>query len=399
MRIALTPAFVAAALAEAGADRTIYWDVALRNFGLQVTASGHKSFVVQYRNAEGRDRRMALKADVLGLGEARRQARSILGDVAKGNDPLAERRKVKAEATNTLQAVCDEYFNRECGMKRHPDGRVTFSGKLRTARLRYLVLLRLVYPVLGSRQIEHVKRSDLVRLLDKVEDQNGAVMADHVLAYLRRVFFWYASRSDDFRTPITRGMSRTKPTERARTRVLTDDEIRRVWQAAGELKNAFGPLVRYILVTATRLNEAAQMRRSEIDGNLWSIPASRSKSKRDCVVPLSMLAQSVLASIPQIGNSDLVFTHDGKRAAGGFSKFKAQLDRASGVSDFTNHDLRRTARSLMSRSGVNADVGERCLNHVIRGVRGIYDRYEYLDEKRAAFEALATEVERIVGAV
>jgi integrase len=81
---------------------------------------------------------------------------------------------------------------------------------------------------------------------------------------------------------------------------------------------------------------------------------------------------------------------------GGFSKFKAAFDKACGVTGWTLHDLRRTARSLMSRAGIDADHAERALGHVIPGVRGVYDRHEFRDEKRRAFEALAAQIERII---
>jgi integrase len=256
--------------------------------------------------------------------------------------------------------------------------------------------VRLVYPKLGGRQIEDIKRSEIVRLLDHIEDERGPVMADRTLAYLRRVFTWHAGRSDDFRSPIVRGMARTKPAERAGDRTLSDDEIKAVWAAAGEMNNAFDPLVRFILLTAARRNEAAHMRRSELSGDVWTIPAVRNKGKRDHVVPLSKAAQTVLSELPVIGDGKFVFSHDGKRPVGGFSKFKAKLEKVSGVTGWGLHDLRRTARSLMSRAGVNSDIAEPCLGHVIGGVRGVYDRHAYLEEKRFAFEALAAEIEHIL---
>src|SRR5262249_45565892 len=152
-------------------------------------------------------------------------------------------------------------------------------------------------------------------------------------------------------------------------------ELRKVWQAAGKMKNAFGPFVRFTLLTAVRREEAAKMRRSELDGDLWVIPAVRYKTKHDHAVPLSGATQAVLESVPVIGDGDLVFTHNGERAMGGFYKSKKRLDLLSGVTGWRLHDLRRTARSLMSRAGVPSDHAERCLGHVINGVRGVYDRH------------------------
>src|SRR6516162_1110041 len=206
MKTNLSPAFIERAEAEPGADRSIYWDTALPNFGLMVTAAGHKSFVVQYR-ANGRSRRQHLNAN-LKLGEARKEAKAILGKVARGGDPLTEKRQKEAAAENTLQSVCENYFIRE-------------GKKLRTLSERQKTLRRLVYPKLGARQIEDIRRKDIVRLLDRIEDETGAPMADHTLAYLRKVLNWHAARTE-YRTPIVRGMARTKPKENARDRILND---------------------------------------------------------------------------------------------------------------------------------------------------------------------------------
>ncbi len=215
-------------------------------------------------------------------------------------------------------------------------------------------------------------------------------MADKTLEIIRKIMNWHASRTDDFNSPIVRGMARTKPKELARTRILSDDELRAVWKAA-ETSGVFGDLVRFILVTATRGSEAAHMRRCELSGVDWLIPAERYKSKIDHLIPLSSVAQSLIRK-----DGDLIFTLTGNFPITGFSVFKAELDKVSGVSGYRLHDLRRTARSLLSRAGVSSDIAERCLGHVMGGVRGTYDRYEYRDEKAQAFEALAALIARIV---
>jgi integrase len=169
-------------------------------------------------------------------------------------------------------------------------------------------------------------------------------------------------------------------------------------------------MVRFILLTATRLSEASDMRRAELsaDGTEWTIPAVRYKTGNDHVVPLSNVARALLKDVPIVGRKGWVFTTDGDRPIAGFTFHKAKLDKlvltelrkgdpqAKPLPRWTTHDLRRTARSLMSRAGVDADSAERCLGHVIGGVRGTYDRHAYLEEKRRAFEALATLVDRIL---
>jgi len=379
MRTKLTPSFVAKAGPAGGKDRTIFWDQTLPGFGLMVTAAGSKSWVVQYR-AGAKSRRHTID-NVLSLDKARKEARGLLGEVAKGGDPVAERRAEEAAAENTLQSVAEEYLKRE-------------SKNLRSHATRRATLERWVFPRMGTRQIGDIKRSEISRLLDHVEDNAGPVQADMVLSFLRRVFNWHASRTDDFSSPIIRGMSRSNPRERARRRILSDDELLALWRA--DIPQPWRAFVRFLLLTAVRRNEAARMARSELTGSDWTIPAGRYKTKNDVTLPLSGAAQTVIAELPRFGTGEYVFTVNGRTPLAAFSRGKKAIDRASGVTGWTLHDLRRTARSLMSRAGVPSDHAERCLGHIIPGVRGTYDRHKYQEEMRLAFEALAAQIARIV---
>jgi integrase len=191
-------------------------------------------------------------------------------------------------------------------------------------------------------------------------------------------------------------MARTNAKERARSRILDDTELRAVWLAStAEKLQPFGALVKFLLLTTARRNEAAHMHWHEVDADgLWTLPARRSKTKNDVPRPLSKAAQRLLEAQPHL--CDYPFTANGITPLRQFSKPKRKLDAASGITGWRVHDLRRTARSLLSRAGVNADVAERCLGHAIPGVRGIYDRHKFLDEMAHAFEALAAQIERIV---
>jgi integrase len=379
MRTRLTPASVRHAQADADADRTIFWDTKTPGFGLQVTAAGHKSFVIQYR-AKGRSRRMAIDG-MLGLEAARKRAKALLGEVAHDRDPLGERRAALARERDTFQAIAESYFARE-------------GKKLRTVEDRRQTMARLVYPVMGARPIADIRRSDIVRLLDRIEDKSGPVMAELTLAYIRKVMNWHASRSDEFRSPIVRGMARTSGKERARARILTDDELRAVWKAAEATAGPFGAFIKFLLLTGARRSEASDVTWDELEDGVWLLPAARNKVKQDLARPLSVTAQNLVDGLPKIGR--YVFTFSGVKPLSGFVKPKARLDAACGVKDWTLHDLRRTARSLLSRAGIAPDVAERCLGHVIPGVRGVYDRHTYEPEMRHAFEALAAQILRII---
>jgi integrase len=198
-------------------------------------------------------------------------------------------------------------------------------------------------------------------------------------------------------------MARTKPKERARDRILADDELRDLWQAT-EAGGVFFAIVRLLLLTAQRRDEVSQMQWPEIDGNTWVIPADRSKTKVPNVVPLTDAAFTILSTLER--RNEFVFAGKGSMPFNGFSKAKRALDKKiadlrdadgrNAIRPWVLHDLRRTARSLMSRAGVDANVAERVLNHVIPGVRGVYDRHSYEAEKRDALERLTMQLTRIL---
>jgi integrase len=372
MRVLLTDRFCDRAKASQG--QIDFFDENVSGLALRVTKHGVKAWTFIYTAPSGKRARITLgRYPMTSLGAARALAIEVKGNIEAGRDP---RSITKAE---TLRAICQEYLKRE-------------GPALRSIDQRRSVFERLVLPVLGDTLVIEIRRSDIVRLLDKIEDENGPRAAHVVLAYLSKLFNWHASREDDFRSPIVRGMGRVKPKERARDRVLSDDEIRTVWKAANELKTPFSRYVQFLLLTAARRNEAAKMRRAELAEGIWTIPAERMKAKQEHVVPLSAAALSLL---PAIG--EFMFSLDDIAPITSFSNRKEEFDRAAPLSKpWTLHDLRRTARSLMSRAQVPADIAERCLAHVIGGVRGVYDRHAYLEEKRHAFEALAGLVQRII---
>jgi integrase len=361
--------------------RLLIWDAQVPGLGVRVTDTGQKTFVLVVRYPG--DRNPAPRAlgvyGAMTLEAARTKGREWLALIGNGVDPKV--RDVSRRA-DTLQAIAEAYLKRE--------------SRLRTIAQRRSILERLILPKFGARQIEDIRRVEIAALLDRIEDRNGRAMAQYTLATLRRLFTWHAGRSDEFRSPIVRGMSRVKPSEQRRQRTLTDPEIRALWQAADAAPSAFGYFVQLLLLTAVRRNEAARMCRSELAGDDWIIPPQRYKTNLELVIPLSDAARAVLARIPRIGDSDFVFSTDGKSPISGFSKFKRAFDLASGVSGWTLHDLRRTARSLMSRAGVPSDHAERALGHVIGGIRSTYDRHEFYAEKKHAFAALADQIDRIL---
>jgi integrase len=351
---------------------------------LVVQPSGRKSFAVRYRY-QGRSRKLTLPPG-LSLAQARAAATAALAEVEKGNDPSVTKHTAKevrqAAAANTFRAVAENYLRRE-------------GGKLRSADWQQRLLGRLVYPQIGDLPIASIKRKAVVTLLDRIEDSNGPVMAHSTLAVVRRIMSWHSARDEDYASPIVRGMSRIKPKERARSRILSDDELRSIWKAT-ERTDPFSAYLKFLLLTACRRDEARELVWDEIKNGVWLLPAIRNKTKVDLVRPLSGAALKVIEAQPHIVDCPFAFTATGGGPITSLSRYKKALDLACDVTGWTLHDLRRTARSLMSRAGVTSDHAERCLGHVIGGVRGTYDRHQYLDEMRHAYEALAAQIERIV---
>jgi integrase len=350
-----------------------------------VFPSGKKSFIVRYRYG-GIKRKLTLGG--INLAAARKAAAAALYEVHEGSDPAeakkATQAKVAGAAANTVQAICEKYLAAKDG-----------GGKLRTTHDRKITLERLVYPVIGAVPISVLRRSQIVTLLDKIQNGSGDRMADLTLAYLRKVFNWHAGRVDDFSSPIVKGMGRYNSIEQARSRTLTDDEIRKLWAATEPDKNPFHALVRFLLLTGARRNEARGLTWAEINGTDWNLPASRTKTKVDLTRPLAKATQALLATQPHVNGGPFVFTTTGHHPLS-VSKPKVAFDKACGVKDWTLHDLRRTARTLLSRAGVAPDHAERCLGHKIGGVRAVYDQHKYHGEMQRAFEALATQIKRIV---
>jgi integrase len=350
--------------------------------------SGHRSWAVRYR-FNGKPIKLTLGPwPKVSLHDARVAAAEARKQVKQGNDPARARADAKVKAmeaqTNTVASICAAYMKRE-------------AGKLRSSAQRESILRRLIYPAIGELPIGEIKRSEIVAMLDKIEDHSGPRAADTALALLRRVFHWHELREDEFRSPIIRGMARQNAKDHRRSRILDDDEIRAVWQATAD-GQPFHALIRFLLLTSARRNEAAAMKRDEVDADgIWTLPPSRSKTKTEIVRPLSKAALALIEQMPQIDGCPYVFTSTASTPLRQFSGPKQRLDAASGVRNWRLHDLRRTSRSLLSRcKGVTVDHAERVLGHSLGDIRARYDKHDYAEEIRFAVEALAGMIETIV---
>jgi integrase len=266
-----------------------------------------------------------------------------------------------------------------------------------------------VYPKWGTTKFLDIRRGNVVALLDHIEDSASAAMADHVLATVRGIMTWYQSRHEDYVSPIVRGM-RQNHTKKARARILSDNEIKRVWEAAGEC-GTFGALVKTLLLTAQRKDKVTGMRWDDLANGEWTIRSEQREKGTAGSLQLPQLALAVIEEQAQqrrLANNPYVFAGSlrGRRRANkpsgpptlnSFSRAKRDLDAKLGdVPGWVLHDLRRTARSLLSRAGVRPDISERVLGHSIRGVEQVYDRCSYRDEKADALNKLAGLIASII---
>jgi hypothetical protein len=276
----------------------------------------------------------------------------------------------------------------------------TGGKKLRRLDTKQWYFDRCILPEFGNRRIGSLKRSEINAWIDRLEGERGVRLADLALTHLRSLMRWHENRDDHYVCPVTPGMSRYRSSEHEGQRTLTDGELQALWTACQNDKPV-GALAQFILATGARLREASEMPWREVDGaNVWIVPASRTKGRngraKDVVRPLSTLAVSILRSLPELG--PFAFTQNScGHLANNYHRWRDGLAKKAGIKkDWSWHDLRRTHRSLASRAGVRPDIGELMLGHAIKGVRGVYDKHSFLDEKRRAYGAVAKLLLEIV---
>jgi|SRR5262249_34338546 len=356
-------------------------DPELRGHWIRVQPSGTKSFWTVARDPKQKQVWTYVgPCDALTIEEARAKARGILNRVRAGLPAI----EAKGE---TFDSVIAEWRKRYVAAK-----------QLRTGDKMLSHLDRNVSVELRSRVFTEIHREDITALLDKVEDKSGAAQADKLLNAIGSIMSWYAIRHRNYTPPLVKGMRRTDPAKKERDRVLGDDELRAVWKVAGE-SGTYGALLKLLLLTAQRLDKVLTMRWEDIDADdVWTIPTAPREKGNIGKVRLPPDARAILAALPRFDSNPFIFAGRKQRHMSASGVFKAKFDAKlpSDMPDWRLHDLRRTARSLMSRAKVSSEDAERVMGHAIGGVEGIYDRYQYLDEKSDALQRLAALIDAIV---
>ncbi len=251
----------------------------------------------------------------------------------------------------------------------------------------------------GRHAVGAITKNEVTGAIDSIVARGSPGSAARSFAIVRRFFNWCVERGTIEVSPCQGLRSPTAPN--ARERVLGDEELRAVWSASLAMGYPFGTVVQLLTLTAQRKGEVVGCEWSELDlkTGTWTIPAERNKSKRTHTVALSRLTSEIVETIPRLHERWLFPSEEGEGLISGFSKWKDRLDVASGVPEWRLHDLRRTAATGMARLGVAPHVIERILNHttgILGGVAGIYNRFQYLPEMRAALELWAEHIAKVV---
>lgn len=405
------------------AKEFVFWDVSLKGFGVRISPAGKKSYIFQYRPPQAKQKRtVAPKKVTLGHAgamtpeQARSRAKSLAISVAQGIDPveaekeealqLARERERLEQAnleamTRTLDALKDDFLD-------HVEANSAASHQFCEGTLRLHIL-----PVIGSVRIEEITKTDINRVLNRIEARKTALRRN-VFAVLRWMATW-AVDALDLRTNPMSGL-KPPPMAAARDRFLSDDELRWIWKAAETLPAPYPAFYKMLILTAQRRDEVAGLQWEELKRDVpeWTLPGTRSKNGEPNVIPLTSDVVSILDS--QAGGNKwprtgVVFRSSVGTPITAFSKGKLLLDAAilkvvheeltdqAEVDPWRVHDIRRTVATGLQRLGVRFEVTEAVLNHLSgsrSGIAGVYQRYAWGAEKAQALEAWAKHVMQII---
>ncbi len=375
-----------------GAVRREIPDSFLPGLYLIVQPSGARGWAVRYR-FHGQSRKFTLGSyPAIDLKAARELGARALRAAAEGRDPGREKITARAAKVDGVDRMVAEFLERH----------VRRSNRARTQEETERLFRLHILPRWRGRSIDSITRRDIIDTVDRVVDGGSPIAANRALTVVKTFFNWLVAR-DVLAVSPAQGVK--PPTaEKSRDRVLGDDELRLVWQAADKLGGTFGPLVKLLALTGQRRDEVAGMRWDEVDlvTRLWTLPPARTKNNQPHEVPLSKAALAVLKNLPHVAASPFVFTTNGGASpASGYSKNKRRLDALlpSDMPSWRLHDLRRTCASGMARLGVNLPTIEKVLNHAsgsFAGIVGVYQRHSFADEKRQALEAWGSFVAALI---
>jgi integrase len=356
----LTDIMVRSLRPPAHGQNVTYFDDQTPAFGIRVSYSGRKTWIVMRGKERGRTR-LGYYPD-LSLSAARTKARALLLEQHPAPTMIFE------EALGVFLSV-------HCSQKNKP----------RTAAETERLLRRHFTPI-NSRQLGDISHHHITGIIDGLLDTPSE--ANHAFTAIRTFFRFAVRRRFISRSPVEGLQIPSRVV--ARERVLTDDELVKVWKAATEIGYPFGTMVQLLILTGQRRGEISNLRWDWINADTITLPKEIVKNNRAHTFPVGALASRLIENTPRV--AELLFPARGNNAApfSGWSKSKPRLDHLSGVAGYTLHDCRRTFAVGLQRCGVNVEVIETLLNHksgVFRGIVGVYQRHDFIDEMCAAIAA------------
>jgi integrase len=393
--VKLTKATVQKLALPPGKSETLAFDDALPGFGLRIRAGGKRTWIVQYRIGR-KQRRVTLGTiETVDADEARKRAKDVLSKVHLGSDPQLDKAEARVQASVTLGIVAEDYLARRASARLKPRGLLEVERHLRKQ-----------WAPLSDLPIQKITRADVAARLAKIAKENGPFAANRARATLSALFSWAIGEGLADATPVL-GTNKAAD-EIKRDRVLSDGELRLVWECAGA--GDYGAIVRLLILTGQRREEVGGMLWSELDlaKGLWRIGAERAKNGLAHEVPLSIAAVEILQAQERRDDRALVFGA-GAGAFQGWSNAKRALDARmlarmrennplARLPPWRVHDLRRTCATRLGDLGEQPHVVEAILNHISgskAGVAGIYNRASYANEKRKALDLWADHVDAL----
>jgi len=367
----------------------VYWDAGLPGFGVKVTPKGRKVFVVLYRTGGAGSKLRKYTIGPYGrvtLHQARIAAQKVFAAKLEGRDPAAEKREAKRRVVeDRVEDLLESFIVQRLSQNRS-------AGEV--SRL----LRREIGKAWTSKSIHEITKRNVVEVISAIEQRGAPIAANKTLKSIKTFLRWCVGQAVLDKSPAEGVPLPTK--EVARDRVLDDQELTQVILAARKVGGPYGGIVELLALTGQRREEVARLSWEELDlkQQVWTIPKSRTKNAKAHVVHLSEQSIDVLKRARRQG--PLVFSLLGIKSFQEFSKAKSALDQLSGVSKWRLHDLRRTCVSGMARLGVAPHVADKILNHqsgTISGVAAVYQRHEFLAERRTALDLWGAHIGELIG--
>ena len=345
------------------------FDASVRGLGVRIAPSGTKSWFIM-RRFNGKMLRTTFgRYPEVGLADARLRAPEVLLKMSNGNT---------SQGNDTFDTIVAEWIKRDQSKNKSVE-------QVKTAIKRH------VSPVFSGRKLDEIKKQDIIKLIDQITDGGSPVAANRILAFLKRFFNWCVERDILEVSPALSIKANTG--EISRDRVLDVGELLSLWTVEDKLNYPWGAILKLLMLTGARLKEVSEVTWDEIslEEQIWSIPSSRTKNSRPHQIHLSTQAKQILTSLPSVKDQSFLFSTNGVRPVSGFSKAKKRIDLLSGVDNWRFHDLRRSfATHTTEKLEIPPVIIDKVLNHVsgaVKGVAAIYQRGEYLEQRREALQA------------